>query len=169
MNLQSMNIKWSDAALLLAAAFLLGWLISHSSQSPNTMMEKELIKTRIDTVLSIVEVPIRPILLHSEKNATKTVVLHDTVYREACLDTLLTSDTAAIAPDTLSVCYARDLFSVALGLSPRRQNIKVPYLAHDTFFWRDNENEFREGKQPWYDLALGVLIALAAGIVIGKL
>ena len=165
-----MNIKWQDAALLLVAAFLLGWLISHGSQPPNArIQEKELIKEKADTVLSVVSVPIRPLAVRSPKNTSTTIVLHDTVYPEVCLDTLLKTDTTAIAPDTLSVCYARDLFSIAFGLSPRRESIKVPYIAHDTFLWRDNEEQFQAEKQPWYDVALGVIIALAAGIVIGKL
>lgn len=165
-----MNVKWQDAAMLLVAAFLLGWLISHGSQSRNAMIqEKELVKTRIDTVQSDISVPIRPIIANAPTNHTKTILIHDTVYREACLDTLLKTDTTATAPDTLSVCYAQNEFSLALGLSSRKENIKVPYIAHDTFFWRDNEEQFRQTKQPWYDVALGVLIALAAGIVIGKL
>ncbi len=166
-----MTIKWQDAALLLLAAFLLGLLLATGGHSVRNQAvhEKEVVRDRLDTSHTVVSVPFAAIQANSRPNRTKTIVLHDTVYREACLDTLIASDTAALAPDTLSVCYARDAFSLALGLAARRKNIAVPYVAHDTFYWRDNEEQFRENKQPWYDALIGIVIALAAGIIVGKL
>ncbi len=168
----SMQIKWQDAALLLAAVFLLGWLLSHSTAStePNTIQEQEIVREHFDTAHSVVFVPFPPLAITGTSNRTKTILLHDTVYREACLDTLIASDTAALAPDTLSVCYARDSFSVALGLSARRKSVGVPYVAHDTFYWHEQFIPSAvEGKRAWYDDALLVMISLAAGIIIGKL
>jgi hypothetical protein len=166
-----MTIKWQDAALLLAAAFLLGWLLSHgTSIGESTIQEKEIVQTRLDTAHSVVDVPLHPLRVLGTTNHTRTITLHDTVYREACLDTLIASDTAAIAPDTLSICYARDSFSIALELSPRRKDVAIPYIAHDTFFWHQNTPPAYEGKpRSWYDDALIVILSLAAGIIVGKL
>ncbi len=167
-----MTIKWQDAALLLVAVFLLGWLISHSTESSgtSTIQEKEIVREHFDTAHSVVYVPLRPLGITGTTNHTRTITLHDTIYREACLDTLIASDTTALAPDTLSVCYARDTFSVAVGFSPRRKNVAVPYIAHDTFYWHEHEVPSPlESKRAWYDDALLVIISLAAGIIIGKL
>jgi hypothetical protein len=167
-----MTIKWQDAALLVIALFLLGWLLSHGAGSTgeSTIQEKEIVQTRLDTAHSVVDVPLHSLRVLGTTNHTRTVTLHDTLYREACLDTLLSSDTAAIAPDTLSVCYARDSFSVAVGFSPRRKEVAVPYIAHDNFFWHQNTPPAYEGKsRAWYDDALIVIISLAVGIIVGKL
>jgi hypothetical protein len=167
-----MTIKWQDAALLLVAVFLLGWLLSHSTTSTgeNTIQEKEVIREHFDTAHSVVEVPLRSVRMMGTTNHTRTITLHDTLYREACLDTLISSDTAALAPDTLAICYARDTFSVAVGFSPRRKNVAVPYLAHDTFYWHEHfVPSPLESKRAWYDDALLVILSLAAGIIVGKL
>jgi hypothetical protein len=165
-----MTIKWQDAALLLVAAFLLGWLLSHgSSTGVSTIQEKEIVREHFDTAHSVVYVPFRPLEIKSTTNHTRTITLHDTIYREACLDTLIASDTAATAPDTLSVCYARDSFSVAVGFSPRRKDVAVPYIAHDTFYWHEHSPPQYEGDRKWYDDALIVILSLAAGIIVGKL
>src|ERR1700722_316770 len=118
-----MTIKWQDAAVLIAAVFLLGWLLSHSTESTgqNTIQEKEIVREHFDTAHSVVYIPFHPLGIMGTSNHIRTIMLHDTIYREACLDTLLKSDTTALAPDTLSVCYARDSFSVAVGFSPRRK------------------------------------------------
>jgi hypothetical protein len=167
-----MTIKWQDATLLLVAVFLLGWLISHSTGSTgnSTIQEKEIVREHFDTTHSVVDVPLRPILAKANTNHVRTILLHDTIYREACLDTLIASDTTATAPDTLSVCYARDSFSVAVGFSPRRKNVAVPYIAHDTFYWHEHDIPSPlESKRAWYDDALLIIISLAAGIIVGKL
>ena len=167
-----MTIKWQDAALLLVAVFLLGWLLSHGAGSTNegVVHEKEIVREHFDTAHSVVYVPLRTVGVMGTTNHTKTVTLHDTVYREACLDTLIANDTTAIAPDTLSVCYARDNFSVAIGLSARKKDVLVPYIGHDTFYWHENSPPAYEGKaRAWYDDALIVIISLAAGIIVGKL
>ncbi|GEM_PF-2562794 len=166
------NIKWQDAAILLAIAFLLGFLLAPHSQSSSQdeVREREIVRVRPDTVRTLVTVPMPPLHVRSAPNRARTVVLHDTLYREACLDTLLRSDTAASAPDTLSVCYLQDRFSVALGLATRKQAVAVPYLAHDTFYWREDETRSETGHgSAWYDDALVVILSLAAGIIVGKL
>ena len=167
-----MTIKWQDAALLIVAVFLLGWLLSRSTDSTvgTTIQEKEIVREHFDTAHSVVYVPFHPLGIKGTTNHTRTITLHDTIYREACLDTLITGDTTATAPDTLSVCYARDSFSVAVGFSPRRKNVSVPYLAHDTFYWHENFVPSQlESKRAWYDDALLVILSLAAGIIVGKL
>jgi hypothetical protein len=167
-----MTLKWQDAAVLLAAAFLLGWLLSHATESTaqNTIQEKEIVREHFDTAHSVVYVPFRPLGITGTSNHAKTLTLHDTIYREACLDTLIASDTTALAPDTLSVCYARDTFSVAVGFSPRRKRVEVPYVAHDTFYWHEHFiPTLEENKRSWYDDALLVILSLAGGIIIGKL
>jgi len=167
-----MKTKWQDDALLLLAAFLLGLLLAQHSgtRTHDIIREKEMIRARPDTAHSVVQVPIPPLTAKASANRITTIVLHDTVYREACLDTLLASDTSATAPDTLSVCYARNMFSVAMSFSPRRKFIAVPYLARDTFYWRQDSLRVAEGDgRAWYDDALLVILSLAAGIIVGKL
>lgn len=168
-----MTIKWQDdAALLILAAFLLGFLLAHGDQTNTNdiIHEKQLIRTRPDTAHAVIDVPLRPLNIRAPGNQIKTIVLHDTIYREACLDTLLTSDTAATAPDTLSVCYARNMFSVSLGFSARRTFVAVPYLARDTFYWREDSIRVTSASsRAWYDDALVVILSLAAGIIVGKL
>jgi hypothetical protein len=167
-----MTIKWQDAVLLLVAVFLLGWLLSHSSESTgqSTIQEKEIVREHFDTAHSVVDVPMHPLIVMGTTNHSRTITRHDTIYREACLDTLIASDTTATAPDTLSVCYAKDSFSVALGLSERRKNVAVPYIAHDTFYWHEHDVPSPlESKRAWYDDALLIIISLAAGIIVGKL
>ncbi len=167
-----MTIKWQDAALLLVAMFLLGWLLSFGRQTSgeSTIQEKEIVREHYDSAHSVVYVPLRPVDVTGTSNHIKTLTVHDTVYREACLDTLITADTTAIAPDTLSVCYVQDTFSVAVGFSPRRKNVAIPYIAHDTFYWHEHSSPAYEGKpRAWYDDALLVIISLAAGIIVGKL
>ncbi len=166
-----MTIKWQDATLLLIAAFLLGWLLSYKtgSSSDGIVHEREIVREHFDTAHSVVYVSLRSLLAKGTTNHTRTILLHDTIFREACLDTLIASDTTALAPDTLSVCYARDSFSVAVGFSPRKKNVAVPYIAHDTFYWRDNATPSNQNKSAWYDDALMIIISLAAGIIVGKL
>lgn len=167
-----MKTKWQDDALLLLAAFLLGLLLAHGGQttSNETIHERQIIRTRPDTARSVINVPLRPLNIRAPENKIKTIVLHDTIYREACLDTLLAIDTAATAPDTLSVCFARNIFSLSLGLSARRRNVAVPYLAHDTFYWQSDSIRVAEDNgRAWYNDALVVILSLAAGIIVGKL
>src|SRR5665213_484809 len=168
-----MTIKWQDdAALLILAAFLLGLFLAQSSHLSTTdaIKEKEIIRQRPDTAHSVIDVPLRPLHISAPGNRIKTIVLHDTIYREACLDTLLRSDTAALAPDTLAVCYARNIFSVSLGLSARRKFVAVPYLARDSLYWRtDSIRVASASGRAWYDDSLVIILSLAAGIIVGKL
>jgi hypothetical protein len=165
-----MKTKWQDDAPLFVAALLLGFLLAHDfgTSSHDTIREKEIVRARPDTAHSVADVSLHPIKATAKEN--RTIILHDTLYREACLDTLIRSDTAAIAPDTLSVCYARNMFSVALGFSPRRKFIAVPYMARDTFYWREDSIRVTDATgRAWYDDALVVILSLAAGIIVGKL
>ncbi len=158
--------------MLLVVAFVLGLLLAEGSgtKTNDVIREKEIVRTRPDTVLSIVEVPLRSIAINAKRNHTTTVIEHDTVFAEDCLDTLLTTDTAAIAPDTLSVCYARNAFALSLELAARRKPVEVPYLARDTFYWRADSIRIESGNgHAWYDNALMVILAIAAGIIVGKL
>jgi hypothetical protein len=171
-----MQIKWQDAAMLIAIAFFIGFLISNNPPKPTsnnngTINEKEIFRTRLDTVLSVVYVPFRPLTARAAPNNSKTITLHDTIYEEACLDTLFKTDTSAIAPDTLSICTADNLFSIALSLSPRRKEVAVPYIARDTFYSREDTVRVASGEppRPWYEQALVVILSVAAGIVMGKL
>ena len=166
-----MTIKWQDAALLLAAAFLLGLLLAHGGQtsSNDTVHEKEIVRARIDTAHSLVDVPLHPLLAKGKSNHVKTIILHDTIYREACLDTVIRNDTSATAPDTLSVCYARNNFFVQMGFAERKKYVAVPYLAHDTFYSREDTVRIENNPHAWYDDILVVIISLAAGIIVGKL
>src|ERR1017187_5286272 len=111
-----MKIKWQDAAGLMAVAFFIGYLISNNESKQNngnTVSEKEVYRTRIDTAISVVYVPLGPLNAKAAPNQIKTITLHDSIYKEACLDTLLTTDTTAIAPDTVSLCIAQNIFSIS--------------------------------------------------------
>lgn len=172
-----MQIKWQYAAALVAIAFLLGLLLAQGGGSPggsspggSASHEKQVLRTRIDTAHSVILVPSGRIGLHGRANRHDVISAKDTALKQACLDTLLTSDTSATAPDTLSVCFARDVFSVRLGLSPRRKMVAVPYIAHDTFISREDTIRMGgAGGRAWYDDVLVVVLSVAAGIIIGKI
>jgi hypothetical protein len=169
-----MKLNWQDAAALMAVAFFIGFLLSNNqprTSDGGTINEKEIFRTRIDTAISVVYVPLSPLKASASPNQTKTTVLHDTIYKEACLDTLLNEDTTAIAPDTLSICSAQNIFSISLGLSPRRKEVAVPYIAQDTFYSREDTIRVPTGgpPKPWYEEALTIILSVAAGIVMGKL
>ncbi len=167
-----MTIKWQNVALLIIVALLLGFLLAQGTHTNTnrSVRVKELVRTRIDTARVVARVPLRSWRLTARANREKIKTIHDTVFREACLDTLLTTDTSATAPDTLSVCYARNAFSLCLGLAPRRTLVAVPYLARDTFYWReDSERIAATSGRAWYPDALLVIISIAAGLLFGKL
>jgi hypothetical protein len=170
-----MQIKWQVGTALLIAAFLLGLLLAGKTSmnaTEHTVHEREIFRTRIDTAHSIVNVSLAPIMAIGRTNRILTHTIHDTLYQTACLDSILVTDTTAIAPDTLSVCYERrlDNFAVRLWLSPRRKEVMVPYLAHDTFYWREDSVRIT-GSTPhkWYEDVLMVIVSIAAGIVLTKL
>jgi hypothetical protein len=142
------------------------------TSNEHTVHEREIIRTRADTARSIVTVPFAHIAFAGRSNRIQTRVVHDTLYRTRCLDSLLVSDTAAIAPDTLSVCYEAktDSFAAKLWLSARRKEVLVPYLAHDTFYWRqDSVRLATSSSTHWYDEILMIAAAIAAGFVISRL
>ena len=158
----------------MAVAFFIGYLISNNESKQNngnTVSEKEVYRTRIDTAISVVYVPLGPLNAKAAPNQIKTITLHDSIYKEACLDTLLTTDTTAIAPDTVSLCIAQNIFSISLGLSPRRKEVAVPYIAQDTFYSREDTIRVPSGEppKPWYEEALTVMLSVVAGVIFGKL
>ena len=167
-----MSIKWEDVAMLLVLAFVLGLLLAEGSgtRSNDVIREREFIRARPDTVHTVVEIPTHPIAVHAQRNRTRTIILHDTIFKEACLDTLVTTDPTACAPDTLSICYAQHSFALSLGFAPRRKEVTIPYLAHDTFYWRaDSLRTEAASSRAWYEDIMTILVAVAAGIVVGKL
>ena len=170
-----MQIKWQIALLLLIAAFLLGLLLSGKTSvtsSDHTTHEREIIRSHLDTARSTVTVPLSHIAVSGKSNRTVTRTVHDTLYRARCFDSLLVTDTAAIAPDTLSLCYEprADSFAATLWLSARRKEVLVPYVAHDTFYWRSDSVQLSASSSThWYDELLMIAVSIAAGIVIAKL
>ena len=170
-----MQIKWQVGTALLIAAFLLGLLLSSKTSmnsTEHTVHEREILRTRIDTAHSVVTVSLAHILAIGRTNRILTRTVHDTLYRTVCLDSVLVTDTTATAPDTLSVCYEHpaDRFAVRLWLSPRRKAIAVPYLAHDTFYWREDSVRVTSSTaSKWYDDVLMVILSVAAGIMLTKL
>ena len=169
----TMQIKWQHIAELIALAFLIGFLILQKSPNTSTngiVHEKEIFRDRFDTVHSVVYVPLHPLKASAKPNLIKTITLHDTIYKEACLDTLLFTDTAAAAPDTLSICSVQNIFSISLGLSARRKEVAVPYIARDTFYSREDTVRISgSDTRPWYQNALTIILSVIAGIIFGKL
>jgi hypothetical protein len=168
-----MQIKLQHAAELIAIAFLIGFLISQkapTSSNSGIIHEKQIFRDRFDTVLSVIYVPLRPLKAKGKPNIINTIALHDTIYKQSCLDTLLSNDTSAIAPDTLSICSAQNIFSISLGLSPRRKEVAIPYIARDTFYSRDDTVHVPTGEtRAWFQDALTIILSVAAGIIFGKL
>jgi len=155
-----MQIKWQSAALLLIAAFLLGLLLASSkTSSDRTVHEKEIIRTRVDTVRTIQHVLIRPLRIQA-----KATIHQDS----ACLDTLLRADTSAETPDTMHVCFAKKIFSLAFGFAPRRKYFSIPVIVHDTFYWQEDTVRIANTKA-WYEDVLLAIVSVAARIVLGKL
>jgi hypothetical protein len=167
-----MKINWQDTAALIAVAFLIGFLISQKPPGSNTsgiIHEKQIFRDRFDTVLSVVYVPFHPLIIKAKPNIIKTITLHDTL-KQICLDTLLKTDSTAIAPDTLSICSTQNIFSISLGLSPRKKEVPVPYIARDTFFSREDTIRISSSEsRPWYQDALTIVLSVIAGIIFGKL
>lgn len=169
-----MRIKWQTAALLLVAAFLLGLLLSAhtSTDTGHVVREKEMVRARFDTAYSVVTIKHLPIRVNGVGNRWRTIVVHDTIFRSRCLDTVLVTDTSAVSPDTISVCYTPiiDSFRVSLRLAARKQGVRIPYVAMDTFVWRsDSVRIASSSENRWYDEVLMVIVSIAAGIVLSKL
>ncbi|SRR5579883_2477509 len=165
-----MQIKWQYAAALVGIAFFIGVLISYRSSAPTTngiSHEKQVYRMRFDTAKTTVAVPVGRIRLRGPM-AHKLAA--DSTTSIACLDTILRMDTTALAPDTLSVCFARDTFSLRLGFSPRQKEVSVPYIAHDTFYSQIDTIRIAGGSsRAWYDDALIIILSIAAGIILGRL
>ncbi len=167
-----MQIKWQIAALLLLAAFLLGLLLSANTttDTDHTIRDKELIRTRFDTAYRVVTIAPSPVRASGASNRMKPIALHDTIYQAPCLDTILVTDTSAVSPDTISVCYVSvvDSFTISLRLSPRRKEVAIPYIVTDTFFWHTDSIRAAANKK-WYDDVLMVIVSIAAGMILSKL
>lgn len=168
------QLKWQWAVMGPVAAFLLGLFCgpcdSYRTNSSYSTYESQRIRDRLDTARSTVYVPLTSMRVQAPANRVRTITIHDTLFTERCLDTLLSTDSTATAPDTLSVCFARNVFSVCVGLSPRRKEVAVPYIAHDTFYSREDTVRMTSSeKRSWFENLLTVLVSVAAGIVIGKL
>ncbi len=168
------SLKWQWALLGPAAAFVLGLLCGPCNPNRTDLSERtyesERIRDRLDTARSTVNVPIASMRVQAPANRVRSFTIHDTLFAERCLDTLLSTDSTATAPDTLSVCSARNVFSVCVGLSPRRKEVAVPYIARDTFYSREDTVRMTSSeKRSWFDEVLTILVSVAAGIVIGKL
>jgi hypothetical protein len=166
------QLKWQWAMIGPVAAFLIGLLCSgpNATHESHVTHESQLIRMRLDTAHSTVTVPIAAIRARGASNRVRTIAMHDTIFAEHCLDTLLQHDTLQTAPDTLSVCFARNVFSVFVAFSPRRKEIAVPYIARDTFYSREDTVRIAASeKRSWYEEVLTVLVSVAAGVVIAKL
>ena len=138
-----MQIKWQHIAELIALAFLIGFLILQKSPNTSTngiVHEKEIFRDRFDTVHSVVYVPLHPL------------------------------KASAAAHDTLSICSVQNIFSISLGLSARRKEVAVPYIARDTFYSREDTVRISgSDTRPWYQNALTIILSVIAGIIFGKL
>ncbi|MDP4198305.1 MAG: hypothetical protein Q8922_04695 [Bacteroidota bacterium] len=166
------HMKWQWAVLGPIAAFLLGllWNAPNGTDESRMTHESQIIRLRLDTAHGLIGVSVAPIHLQAKVNRMRPITIHDSVCTERCLDTLLIADTSQIAPDTLSVCFAHNMFSVAVGLGTRRKSIDIPYMARDTFYSREDTIRIvSTDKRNWYDQVLAILVSVAAGIVIAKL
>src|ERR1051325_11423263 len=146
------TIKWQTGLSICIVLFVAGYIFGNSKK-PNT--SHIIYRERIDTAHTIVTVPLRPLHITAPASRTKRIRIHDTVFAARCLDTL-------IASDTLSICYARDVFTVALHFAARQMPIEIPYVARDSVV-----TEFVT--RPWYEDVLMVRVSVAAGMVLGRL
>ena len=91
----------------------------------------------------------------------------------SCLDTLIsTGDTAAIGPDTMSICHdmITDRFYIAIQPAARRLDTVVTYLARDSII--DHFDATTITRQApgdnIFDQALRIIGAIAIGFFLGK-
>ncbi|MEO6939201.1 MAG: hypothetical protein ABI252_03495 [Candidatus Kapaibacterium sp.] len=167
-------------AVILVLIFLWGWSVgrrSTNSPSGSTYHETTITnttRTRPDSMKLEVRIPLKP--LHILKRATS----RDSVLVR--LDTLLLADTngsymspathSPHDPDTIHATY--DLFMRALALSigfaERRDSVVIKYVAHDSVITKRDSIVVTNWKvHPWYEEALQILGALAAGFLFGAL
>jgi hypothetical protein len=158
-----MKSDWRLFAATAAIGFLLSLaLFGHTAKERERVSERVVIRTRFDTIREIVRVPLHPI----EISAKATRIIRSK--RKAELDTLLRIDSHAMYADTVRMAYTIDsnLFDLDLRLSPRMLPIAVPITLHDTVTERDDR--VTTDDRPWYEEALMILGAAAAGYLLGK-
>lgn len=162
-------MRWDIIACVAAFALLAGLLIASGGheRADNSSHERLLVREHFDTARCTVYVALPPLRIAARANSTRPITLHDTLYRESCLDTLLRADSFARGPDTLSVCYAHDLFRVALRLAERKREVLVPYFARDSSYSRADTVRVSE-RQPWWQETLTIATAIAAGLLLGR-
>ncbi len=167
-------------AVILVLIFLWGWSVgrrSTNSPSSSTYHETTITNTtraRPDSAKVEVRVPLKP--LHLVKRAAS----HDSMLVR--LDTLLTADTngpyianrkhTSHDPDTIQATYDLVLrvLALSIGFAERRDSVVIKYLAHDSVITRRDSIVVTNWKEhPWYEEALQILGALAAGFLFGAL
>ena len=169
--MKTITLKWEYAAAIAIALLLIGMMLSSRTkiiERNNASSEKQLVRTRIDTAYQTVYVPIVAARARIHSNREPKHIGSSTTYR---LDTVMRFDTSARDPDTLSLMHTlpADSFAISLRFSPRRANVQVPYIAHDTFYWHsDTIRTSQETKRAWYDETLSVVLAVAGGFVLGR-
>jgi hypothetical protein len=149
-----LHIKWRTVLCVCHALFVAGY-IAGSCNKRNT--SNTAYRERIDTAHTLVTVSIKPLLVSAKTNRTKTIRIHDTIFTARCIDTV-------IASDTLSICYARDEFTIALHFAARQLPMAIPYVARDSII-----TDFSTRTRPWYEDVLMVIVSIAAGMVLGRL
>lgn len=159
-----LTCKWQTAFCLAAALFVAGWILGSLDRQPRSHETYASYKARPDTAHVVVNVPLAPLMLRGTASGTRTLHIHDTVFIAHCLDTLVRFDSLAIASDTLSVCIARDLFSLSLNFAQRRKQLAIPYVAHDSVITRTIVD-----RRPWYEEVLMAIVSVAAGMLLGRL
>lgn len=161
-----MKNDWRLYLAMAAIGFVLSLaLFGHAAKERERVSERVVVRTRIDTVHDVVRVPIARLQV-SGKASRRTLM---NTKRCAELDTLIAHDTSALFADTLHIafCEPDDRFDIRMAFSPRRAAVAIPVLLHDTVIERA-ESLARENSRPWYEEALMILGAAAAGYLMGR-
>ena len=178
-----MNIDLKTRAALvgvvLLLVFLWGWSVgrrSTVSPSANAFRETTItntVRARPDSVKVFVRVPLKPV--HLLKHTTS----RDST--KVCLDTLLADTNRSYGsyetymshePDTIHACYDPIMraLELSIGFAERRDSVIVKYIAHDSVITRRDSIVVTNWKQrTWYEEALQILGAIAAGFLFGSL
>ena len=155
------TLRWQSAALIMIAAFVLGFVMHKGKHEEHSAShEKLIVRDRVDTVHTLVQVPISRLQLRAGGR--------DAARHAICIDTLLHADTSASAPDTISICYARNIFSLAIGFAPRRTFLALPITMRDTFYSREDTVRITDSRA-WYADVLTIVLSILAGVVVGRL
>jgi hypothetical protein len=192
-----MNAALSKLLPYLAPA-LLGFVLAlalfgTTVKERDRVQERTVVRTRIDTVHDVVTVKLRPIAVSgraslpefmknkrqkqvASRPATKSPTGQpgnedrEFMNNKCCaqLDTLISSDSGAVSPDTVHVVYdmVADRFDLRIGFGQRRVPVSLPVVVHDTLIDRERAQS-GEQRRPWYEEALMLLGAGAAGYLVG--